>query len=676
MPFALIALPVPVRQLFTYRVPEALDATAVPGVPVEVLFRGRKARGIVVERIHSTALEKVSEIVKVTGGELLSPHLLALARWVADYYLAPPGEVVAAALPGGNDGLGRSLARKHASAPGAEDRVLRMPIPERVTLTNAQRDAVAAVDAAVGTSGFQPFLLHGVTASGKTEVYMRAARAAREAGGQALILVPEVALATQVLSVFSKRFGGRVAALHSYLPVGTRRRNWELARRGAIDVIVGARSAVFAPLPNLKLIVVDEEHEPAYKQSEQLRYHGRDVAVRRAQMLGIPVVLGSATPSLETQANAARGKYRRLVLPTRVDRRPMPVVRVVDLRREGSGPGLLSTPLRAVIAERLERKEQVLLWLNRRGHSHHIQCRGCGHTPECPRCDISLTLHMPAGQRKTLRCHYCDHQEPAPDVCPKCQQALLRYAGAGTQRAERELASVFPAARVLRLDLDVARAKDGPGETLARFARGEADLLLGTQMIAKGLDFPRVTLVGVLDADVALHLPDFRAAERTFQLLTQVSGRAGRGKVPGEVLVQTCTPEHPAITAVAAADGHEGEREFRKQELSERRDALYPPFTRLVTLLADGPDAAEVEATAGALATLARERAGSADVSVLGPAPQALARLRGRHRWHVLLKSTNGKLLRDIAAEALVWADQPGRRKVRVIADVDPIEVL
>ena len=726
MPFALIAIPVPVRQLFTYRVPEALDAAAVPGAPVEVLFRGRRSSGIVVERIHSTSLEKVSDIEKVTGGELLSPHLLELARWVADYYLAPPGEVVAAALPGGNDGMGRSLARRHASAPGAEDRVLRMPIPERVTLTNAQRDAVAAVDAAVAAGGFQPFLLHGVTASGKTEVYMRAARAAREAGGQALILVPEVALATQVVGVFSKRFGGRVAALHSYLPTGTRRRNWEMARRGAIDVIVGARSAVFAPLPNLKLIVVDEEHEPAYKQSEQLRYHGRDVAVRRAQMLGIPVVLGSATPTLETQANAARGKYQRLLLPTRVDKRPMPVVRVVDLRREGSGPGLLSTPLRAAIAERLERKEQILLWLNRRGHSHHIQCRGCGHTPECPSCDISLTLHMgptqaasarravkrtpavgasagldfevrasgvqrpasgpgrgapaaaspPELQHKTLRCHYCDHHELAPDVCPKCHQPLLRYAGAGTQRAERELASVFPQARVLRLDLDVARAKDGPGETLAKFARGEADLLLGTQMIAKGLDFPRVTLVGVLDADVALHLPDFRAAERTFQLLTQVSGRAGRGKVAGEVLVQTCTPEHPAITAVAAANGHEGEREFRKLELDERRDALYPPFTRLVTLLVDGPEAGEVEAIAGELATLARERAGDDGITVLGPAPQALARLRGRHRWHVLLKSKNGKRLREIAAEALVWAEQPGRRKVRVIADVDPIEVL
>ncbi|MEY4375392.1 MAG: Primosomal protein, partial [Candidatus Eisenbacteria bacterium] len=529
------------------------------------------------------------------------------------------------------------------------------------------------VEGAIGTGGFKPFLLHGVTASGKTEVYLRAARAAREAGGQTLVLVPEVALASQVVAVFEKRFGGRVGALHSYLPVGTRRRNWELARRGALDVVVGARSAVFAPLPNLRAIIVDEEHEPAYKQSEQLRYHGRDVAVRRAHMLGVPIVLGSATPSLETLANAARGKYTRLSLPTRIDRRPLPTVHVVDLRREGSGPGVLSAPLREAIAERLERREQVLLWLNRRGHSHHLQCRGCGHTPECPRCDISLTYHS---DPRSLRCHYCDHHEPAPDVCPKCHLPLLRHAGAGTQRAERELASVFPQARVLRLDLDVARAKDGPGETLAKFRRGEADVLLGTQMIAKGLDFPNVTLVGVLDADVALHLPDFRAAERTYQLLVQVAGRAGRGKVKGEVFVQTCTPEHPAIQAVGAPVAGEGERAFRKQELDQRREVRYPPFTRLVTLLVDGPEEGEVEAAAGALADVVREQAGDREVMVLGPAPQALSRLRGRYRWHVLLKGDNGAVLRDLAQAALAWADQPGRRKLRVIADVDPIEVL
>ncbi len=666
MPFALVALPVPVRQLFTYAVPDALDGDVRPGVPVEVPFRGRTMRGIVIERRRTTELGKVREIARVSGDELLSPHLLALTRWVAEYYLAPPGEVVASALPGGHAGLARSRARRSA----AEDPVVRMAMPERVTLTPEQRRATSAIEAAVAAGGFRTYLVHGVTASGKTEVYLRAAQAAREAGGQTLVLVPEVALGSQIVAQFRRRFGGRVGLLHSYLGTAERRRNWELARRGALDVVVGARSAVFAPLPGLKLIVVDEEHEPAYKQSEQLRYHGRDVAVRRAQMLGVPVVLGSATPSLESLANAARGKYERLVLPNRVDQRAMPTVRVVDLKRDEAGDDLLSRPLRAAIAERLERREQVLLWLNRRGHSHHTQCRACGWVPECPRCDITLTLHVTP---PTWRCHYCDHREPAGAACPRCRVPLLRFSGAGTQRAEREIARAFPDARVLRLDTDVARDRAAPADVLQRFAKGEADLLLGTQMIAKGLDFPRVTLVGVLDADVALHLPDFRASERTWQLLVQVSGRAGRGRTPGEVLVQTCTPDHPAIAAVASGDT----RAFLDRELAERRDAGYPPFVRLVTLLVSGADEGEVEAAAGVLADRVRASEAGADLDVLGPAPQLLARLRGRHRWHVLLKGGNAAKLRAAAAEALAWAESAERPPgVTVMADVDPIEVL
>ena len=665
MSFALIALPVPVRQLFTYRVPPALDGAAVPGAPVEVLFRGRKVRGVLVERVADTPLPKVSDLAKVLGTPLLDAHMLALTRWVADYYLAPPGEVVSTALPGGNKGLAASRARKGAS----EDTVLRIAMSDRVSLTPAQRAAGKAIEGAVSTGGFKAFLLHGVTASGKTEVYLRAALAAREAGGQTLVLVPEVALGSQILARFRERFGGRVGLLHSYLGVGERRRNWELARRGALDVVVGARSAVFAPLPNVKLVIVDEEHESAYKQSEQMRYHGRDVAVRRAQMLGVPIVLGSATPSLESLANAARGKYTRLLLPDRVDARAMPSVHVIDLRRDGADSGLLSRPLRAAIAERMDRKEQVMLWLNRRGHSHHVQCRGCGWTPECKRCDITLTLHM---DPREFRCHYCDHREIAMAQCPECKQPLLRLGNPGTQRAEREIAQAFPGARVLRLDTDVAKDREEPARLLERFAKGEADILIGTQMIAKGLDFPRVTLVGVLDADIALHLPDFRAAERTWQLLVQVSGRAGRGERPGEVLVQTCTPEHVAIAAVASGDT----QGFLKRELEERRDAGYPPFARLVSLLIWGPDEAEVEKAARAIGEIAEAAAAPLGVTVLGPAPQALARLRNQHRWHLLLKGDNGAKVREVAAAALAWSEQKGRGRAKVMADVDPIDAL
>jgi primosomal protein N' (replication factor Y) (superfamily II helicase) len=669
MSFAQVALPLPLRRTFTYAVPEELARRVSPGVEVQVPFRGRPRKGFVVELARASALPAGTEVQRITavlGPPLFSPHLLAFTRWLSEYYLAPWGEVLAAALPGGLEGFAKSRARNAAT----EDRVSRLALTERITLTTGQRDALRAIERAMARPAFAPLLLHGVTASGKTELYLRAADRVRAAGGQALVMVPEVALGSQLVREFRRRFGARVGLLHSYLSVGERRRNWELARRGALDVVVGARSAVFAPLPALRLIVVDEEHEPAYKQSEMLRYHGRDAAVRRAQMLGIPVLLGSATPSLESLANAARGKYTRIELPHRVDRRPLPVMRVVDLRREAGGGALLSRPLLAALAERLERQEQALLFLNRRGHSHHTQCRACGWVPTCPQCDIALTLHLVPRER---RCHYCDHREPATVQCAQCQAALLRLSGAGTQRAERELMAALPTTRVLRLDIDVARDRGAPAGVLAAFAGGEADVLLGTQMIAKGLDFPRVTLVGVLDADVALHLPDFRAAERTFQLLVQVAGRAGRGRRPGEVLVQTCSPEHPAVTAACRYDASG----FAKQELAERREAGYPPFVRLATLLLAGADEQVVERAAGSLAEAIAPEADARSVAVLGPAPQALARLRGKYRWHLLLKGASAPALRAVVARGLEWAESKARPStVRVVADVDPVEVL
>ena len=666
MPFAQVALPLPLRHTFTYRVPDALSARVEPGVPVEVPFRGRARRGVVVEWTATSDREDALDLSAVLGPPLFDAHLLQLTRWMAEYYLAPWGEVLAAALPGGPSGMPASRGRK--SAAGIEERALALPLPEPFTLTPEQRAASHALETSVRRGAFAPILLHGVTASGKTEVYLRGAAAARDTGGQTLVLVPEVALGSQLVREFRRRFRNRVGVLHSYLGIAERRRNWELARRGALDAVVGARSAVFAPLPKLRLIVVDEEHEPAYKQNEQLRYHGRDTAVRRAQMLGIAVVLGSATPSLESLANARRGKYAHLVLSRRVDRRPLPQVRIVDLRRQG-GTSQLSLPLRAALAERLARGEQAVLFLNRRGHSHHVQCRACGFVPRCPWCDIALTLHLVP---RAWRCHYCDHDAAAAAACPACGSTLLRYSGAGTQRAERELRATVPAARLLRLDTDVARA-GGTDEVLERFGSGAADVLLGTQMVAKGLDFPRVTLVGVLDADVALHLPDFRAAERTFQLLVQVSGRSGRGSRAGEVLVQTSTPEHPAIAAAVAHD----DRAFVERELAERKEAGYPPHARLVTLLFSGTDALEVERAATRAAEMLRQEAESAGVRVLGPAPQPLARLRGKHRWHVMLKGPRGAEVRRHAARALDWAESTERpRGVRVVADVDPVDVL
>ncbi len=663
MLFARVALPLPVRQTFVYRVPEELVSRVTPGVQVEVPFRSRTRRGFVAELTRSSEVDSPKALAGVLGPPLFSPHLLELARWIAEYYLTPLGLVLAAMLPGGLEGFAASRSRRNAEleSPAA------FPLPERFHLTSEQRAAIQEIEAAVAASRFTAFLVHGVTASGKTEVYARAASRARDVGRQALILVPEVALTSQLVTEFRRRFGSRVGVLHSYLGVGERRRTWELARRGSLDIVIGARSGVFAPLPNLGLIVVDEEHEPAYKQSEQIRYHARDVAVKRAQMLSATALLGSATPSLESHANASRGKYRRLVLTRRVDRGALPEVQVVDLRHEPA-EWLLSSPLRDALARRLARREQALLFLNRRGHSHFVQCRGCSWSPECPHCDITLTYHLAT---RDWRCHYCGHLAPARRACPRCEGTLFHFGGAGTQRAERELATLFPSARVLRLDRDMARSQ-APRHALESFGRREADVLLGTQMIAKGLDFPHVTLVGVLDADVALHLPDFRATERTFQLLTQVAGRAGRGSKRGEVIVQTLAPEHPSVLA---ARDHDYAR-FAERELLERREAGYPPFFRLVALRFAGPDEGAVERVARRLAD--RARAGGVEgLEVLGPAPQALGRLRNAYRWHLLLRSRRAQAVRAQAGVLLEAAESEGLTAgVRVSADVDPVDVL
>ena len=690
-----VALPLPVRQTFAYRIPDPLVPRVKPGAQVQVPFRGRPRRGIVVAiGDHAPDGHEVRDLAEVLEDASLSPHLLALGRWISAYYLAPIGEVLVAGLPGGYEGFANSRARRGA----IEDHELHLALAERVTLTGGQRESLAAVDGAIARGIFAPILLHGVTASGKTEIYLRAAQAMRERGRQTLVLVPEIALSSQVVAEFRRRFGGRIGLLHSSLGVGERRRTWELASRGALDVVVGARSAVFAPLAKLGLIVVDEEHEPAYKQSERLRYHGRDVAVRRAQMLGIPILLGSATPSLESLANAARGKYQHVRLAERVDGRALPHVRVVDLRREASGAGLLTPTLRAAVGTRLERGEQTMLFLNRRGHSHHSQCRGCGYVPECPHCDIALTLHL---HPRSWRCHYCDHVQPATAQCPTCRAEMFRYSGSGTQRAERELSAAFPTARIVRLDTDVARDRASATDVVAAFRRGDADILVGTQMIAKGFDFPNVTLVGVLDADVGLHLPDFRSTERTYQLLVQVSGRSGRGQIAGEVYVQTCTPDHPAIAAAVLHD----ERAFLDHELRQRREAHYPPFVRLAALTFAGKDEQAVEQAASAVAAFLRATAEAladrgaapsdsaghaaeivADVpesdeapvlSVLGPAPHAMARLRGQFRWHVLLKSANASTLRAAASRALEhYEASTGKHGVRMVIDIDPVEVL
>ena len=454
---------------------------------------------------------------------------------------APAGvavpELTAGGVPAGTlrrlDEIGAvTLAREVVEREPEPMEALADPEPPVGTLTRHQRGAVEALEATAGSGRFETALLHGVTGSGKTEVYARLARAAVARGRQALILVPEIALTPGVAARLRTAFGARVAVQHSALSDGARHDQWHRIRRGEVDVVVGTRSAVFAPLPSVGLIVVDEEHDGSYKQDESPRYHGRDVAIMRAKRGGALVVLGSATPSLESYRHASAGRYRRLTLPQRVQSRPLPTVRVVDMREELASRGpdvVLSTALAEAVDERLGRREQALVLLNRRGFAASLLCRGCGHTPECPDCSVSLTFHRAVGR---VRCHYCGHSRARPAGCPMCSGTFLEHVGFGTERVQAEIERQWPAARVARLDRDTVRRRGAAARLIRRVARRELDVLVGTQMVAKGHDFPGVTLVGVVSADVGLGVPDFRAAERTFQLLTQVAGRAGRGGRP------------------------------------------------------------------------------------------------------------------------------------------------
>ncbi len=540
------------------------------------------------------------------------------------------------------------------------------PPPERPTA--AQAAALEAISALGPSEGA---LLYGVTGSGKTFVYLEAVRRALAAGRGAIVLVPEIALTPQTVRRFRGAFGDAIAVLHSGLSDGERADAWRLLRRGERTVAVGARSAIFAPVRDLGLVVLDEEHEPSYKNGEMPRYHAREVAAVRAREEGAVVVLGSATPSLETMARVGPG-LRLVRLPARIGERPLPPVEVVDLRsaplvREAA-PVPWSVALDDAIAATLARGEQGLLLLNRRGFAAFLQCRACGHVSGCPSCSIALTVHRaPEG----LRCHYCGHDAPLPSACEACGGALHAERGVGTQQLEQLLAARFPAARLARMDLDTTGARWAHQRILDAVERGEVDLLLGTQMIAKGLDFPNVTLVGVVDADTGLHLPDFRAAERAFQLLAQVAGRAGRGPKGGRVLVQTRSPGHHAITCAARHDTDA----FLAQERALRESPPYPPATALVNLVASGPGESAVadEAQRVAAWCLRLVERHALPVAVLGPAPCPLARLKDRWRWHVVLKGPPrelGRLVRFVAPRL-------GRGgEVRVTLDRDPVSLL
>ncbi|MFT4587072.1 MAG: primosomal protein N' (replication factor Y) [Limisphaerales bacterium] len=588
-----------------------------------------------------------------------------------------------------NKGLATIQSKIQERDPYAEEQIL--PSQE-LELNDEQAPAlqqiIAALDAIDGkgappSSASDPalraakFLLHGVTGSGKTEVYLQAIAHTLEQGKGAIVLVPEISLTPQTVERFKARFCAGsvktlVAVLHSHLSTGERHDEWHKIRQGRARIVIGARSAIFAPVDPLGLIIVDEEHEHSYKQAESPRYHARDVAVVRGQMENAVVVLGSATPSMESYYNAKNGKYRLLDMPTRVDDKKMPLVRVIDMRyesRKQKGPPIFSNPLVEGIRQRVERREQSILFLNRRGYATSMQCQVCGYVAECPDCSVSLTYHR---DEQTLRCHTCGHAIRAPKVCPapECGSSSIRFSGLGTQKVEETLKKLFPKAEIQRMDSDVLRKKNDFRKILGEFRTGKIDILIGTQMIAKGLHFPNVTLVGIIHADLSLHIPDFRAGERTFQLLTQVAGRAGRGDVEGEVFVQSFTPFHAAIQYARSHD-YEG---FYDAEMEFREQLKYPPLSRVAMLTLRGRNEDKVEFSAQQVKTQAEKAlADIDDIVIMGPAPAPLARAEKQFRFQIMIRARNMSRVSAILSKLTQALKLPD--EVLLAVDIDPVNL-
>jgi primosomal protein N' (replication factor Y) len=622
-----------------------------------------------VERLVPTLPEEAATALKRAKAQLAAWHFLEESGpgWLAD--LSGDSGIGAAAWNG--------LAERQLIAiePRTQDRdpFLNAPVAESApyVLNAGQAAALAIVREEIAAKKPRVVLLYGVTGSGKTEIYLQAIAHVLSLGKTALVLVPEIALTPQTVEHFRARFVGQrvgVAVLHSHLSSGERHDQWQHIRAGRARIVIGARSAVFAPLDHLGLIVVDEEHEHSYKQEESPHYHARDVAVMRGHLESVAVLLGSATPSLESYHHAQEGKYRLAELPLRVEEIQMPVTHVLDIRsaKKEDNAALLAPRLVEAIQARLDRHEQAIIFLNRRGYSSSLQCPQCGFTEMCPNCSVALTYHRRAAK---LRCHLCDFSGAVPHACPSCGFAPFKHAGMGTEKVEDALAAAFPTARIERMDADTMRGKDAYAKTLGAFGEGRIDILVGTQMIAKGLHFPRVTCVGVINADLALQIPDFRASERVFQLLMQVSGRSGRGAVRGEVFVQTRAPFHPAIQFAR----HHDYAGFIDQELDFRRKLHYPPFERFILITARGRSE---EKTQFVLENLAKElaRLELPATEITGPAPAPIARMDERYRFQVFLRTRRitavTPRLRPLFMDR-AWPDD-----IRVTIDVDPVDLL
>ncbi len=710
-----VAFNLPIEKTFHYLVPPTAEATLQPGMRVRAPFGPRERLGFVVKRLSESPVRELKTVRRVLDPlPVITGERWALASWLSEHYYCSFGEALAAMVPSSLRlrPVVEGSAFGDQSISSDDDQELRTPNPELPhSLTAAQQRSLGAIRRALDANRPKTILLHGVTGSGKTELYLQAIRRVLEQGRSAICLLPEIALTPQMLDWFTARFGAQVAVWHSRLTSSQRAVQWSRLATGRARIVVGARSAVFAPVERLGLVILDEEHETSFKQPDSPRYHARDVAQARARLTDAVVVLGSATPSVESYYAALQDRSGLVVLPERVAGRALPRVDVIDMREEfrhrrGFGP--LSGRLQLALQQVVDRHEQAMLLLNRRGFARVVQCKTCGAVSRCPKCAVPLIYHAvksAAGRRASaeeerasskavggpapparpqlrpgraartdvvggpgeLICHYCSYREPPLELCPACRTGYLRFRGAGTERVESELHRLFPIAAIARMDHDTTRRRDSHRELYEAVKGGTVSLLVGTQMIAKGLDFPQVTLVGVVSADTALNLPDFRAGERTFDLLTQVAGRAGRGDQPGRVLIQTYCPDHYAIQAAR----HHDYRRFYEEEITMRRRLRLPPFTRLVELTILGSPKKRVEETARMLAERLHSGARRKRIVILGPAPARVSRLRRAYRMSLVLKARAVEPITALLREVL----EPGRkfRGLPIIVDVDPL---
>lgn len=649
-----ILLPIAIDRPFDYALPS--DIGSALGDLVEVPFRGKTAIGMVWGKEETGYSGKLKEVIRRLDLPAISVENREFVTWVARYNLALLGMVLKMVLP-------VPLEQRTKARKTLEIGVPNLDQKGTVSLSEDQEAAADAIQKAIETGNFQTFLLDGVTGSGKTEVYLSAMQAALKQGRQIVVLLPEIALTTQWLNRFHRRFGVEPLQWHSGLTPNVRQQTWTAILEGRASVIVGARSALFLPYPNLGLIIIDEEHDPSYKQEEQVIYQARDMAVVRAKLSKIPIVLVSATPSLETVTNVEQDRYQHLVLKNRHGGANMPTIQAIDMRHYPHN--WISPPLQDAIAQGLEAKEQIMLFLNRRGYAPLTLCRACGHRLMCPTCTSWLVEHK---RNKRLHCHQCGYNVPVPSACPECKaEESLIACGPGVERIHEQISQTFPMARCEMLTSDMMSTPKHIHELIRRVTDHEVDIVIGTQILAKGHHFPMMTLVGVVDADLGLSGGDLRACERTYQLLHQVSGRAGREQRPGRVLLQTFNPDHPVMAALAGQD-RDG---FVDAEKAEREARLMPPFGRLGAIIISGTDALQVERVAK---NLARTAPLHPDVTVLGPVPAPLAQLRGRHRWRLLIKTTKTVPLQQMLGSWVGGIKPMGN--VRITVDIDPYSFL